>query len=85
MQKTTKFTREELRLIRDTALKEASHYSNINHIWKLAYLKLADAADHLDAMLARSEESLGLGELSQDDQATLSLSSDELLKIPDTI
>lgn len=49
------FTREELRNIRDTALEEANHYSNINHIWKLAYLKLAEDADHLDAMLARSE------------------------------
>jgi hypothetical protein len=28
----------------------------INPLWKRAYLRLADAADHLDAMMARCEE-----------------------------
>ena len=58
MQSTIKlFTRESLRDIRDAALTEASYYAE-NQVWIQAYLRLADAADHIDAMLARSEEKI---------------------------
>lgn len=39
--------------LRDTANGMASH--NLNPDWKRAYLALADAADRLDAMQARTE------------------------------
>ena len=39
--------------IRDEAEVEANH-PHINETWKRAYRALADAADHIDAMMARS-------------------------------
>ena len=49
------FTREELQHIRDTALEQAGEDIPINPNWRSVLLRLANAADHLDAMLARSE------------------------------
>lgn len=46
------FTREELEEIRLKALELAE---NTNELWCRAYMCLADAVDHLDAMKARSE------------------------------
>lgn len=48
------FSREELIELRGRAEKEAQ-IEGINETWKRAYLALADAADHLDAMEARTE------------------------------
>ncbi len=48
------FEREELQDIRAKAEENAEAVAN-NH-WKRAYKQLADAADRLDAMEARSEE-----------------------------
>lgn len=50
----TEFEREELQGIRDKAVENAEHVAD-NH-WKRAYKQLADAADRLDAMEARTEE-----------------------------
>lgn len=60
------FSREELQHIRDTALEEAKiHRPNaegiteedINPQWRSVLLRLANAADHLDAMIARTQVS----------------------------
>ena len=48
-----KFTREKLQEIRDNAIAEAE---SCNKTWKRAFLRLAEAADYLDAMEARTEE-----------------------------
>ena len=48
------FTREELQDIRERAVENAEAVKN-NH-WKRAYKQLADAADRLDAMEARTED-----------------------------
>ena len=48
------FEREELQDMRDRAVGRAETVTN-NH-WKRAYKQLADAADRLDAMEARTEE-----------------------------
>ena len=48
------FTREELRDIRNEAVKCSEAVQN-NH-WQRAYRQLADAADRLDAMEARTED-----------------------------
>ncbi len=48
------FTREELIEIRGKAEKLAETIPN--QTWKRAHLALADAADHLDAMEARTIE-----------------------------
>ena len=48
------FEREELQAIRDKAVENAEHVAN-NH-WRRAYKQLADAADKLDAMEARTED-----------------------------
>ena len=48
------FTREELQEIRERAIDE-SETQHLNPDWKRAYLRLADAADALDAMLARCQ------------------------------
>lgn len=48
------FTREELQHIRDKALEiveDDGHSTN----WRAAIYKLANAADYLDAMIARTE------------------------------
>ena len=50
----TEFTREELQNIRDEAVKCAEFVAD-NH-WRRAYKQLADAADRLDAMEARTED-----------------------------
>lgn len=47
------FTREELAQIEDKALKEAS-VNGVNFFWKKAYERLADAANLVDAMIART-------------------------------
>ncbi len=52
------FTREELQGIRDKAVENAD--SVPNNFWQRAYKQLADAADKLDAMEARTEDGLGL-------------------------
>ena len=44
--------REELISIRDRADSEVQH---LNGRWKRAYQNLAEAADRLDAMIARTE------------------------------
>jgi len=50
------FGRDRLQKIRDEAhqLAECGGVTNIN--WQRAYAQLADAADRLDAMVARTEE-----------------------------
>ena len=48
------FSREELQHIESKALEEAN-VSGLNPSWRQVLLRLANAADHLDAMLARSE------------------------------
>ena len=48
------FEREELIELRDRTETEATYKSNEG--WRRAHLRLADAADHLDAMIARTEE-----------------------------
>ena len=49
------FTRDELMELRDKA-KELSRESHVSELWKRAYIALEDAADKLDAMIARSTE-----------------------------
>ena len=49
------FTRKELQHIRETALEE-SRTSGLNPSWRIVLERLANAADHLDAMIARTEE-----------------------------
>jgi len=51
------FEREELQGIRDRAENIAGTVANYG--WKRAYIELADAADRLDAMEARTEEGTG--------------------------
>lgn len=48
------FTREEYQEISERAVKMQRKVKNA--YWKRAYLRLADAADTLDAMEARTEE-----------------------------
>lgn len=48
------FTREELQHITAKALEEAN-LENLSQSWRHVYLKLANAADYLDAMMARTE------------------------------
>lgn len=48
------FEREELQKIRDRAWKE-SQIEGLNEFWVSACLRLAEAADYLDAMIARTE------------------------------
>lgn len=48
------FTRKELTGIQVRAEKES--YKDIHPIWKRAYFCLAEAANCLDAMMARGEE-----------------------------
>lgn len=48
------FTRDELIDIRDRA-EEMSRQTSIHGAWSRAYLALADAADGLDAAIARAE------------------------------
>ncbi len=48
------FTRKELQELRERAVGHAKSVPN-NH-WQRAYRQLADAADRLDAMEARTEE-----------------------------
>ncbi len=48
------FNREELQHIRDTALEEARQPHLVSS-WRIVYERLANAADHLDAMMARTE------------------------------
>ena len=48
------FTRDELQRVRGIALTE-SRLDGTANIWSLAYRQLAVAADHLDAMMARTE------------------------------
>lgn len=49
------FERKELQKIRMRAWKAAEEFE-INTSWKRAYLRLSDAANTLDALIARSEE-----------------------------
>ena len=51
---TYPFTREELIEIKERALI-ASGRVHMNSSWERAYVVFADAADHLDAILARTE------------------------------
>jgi len=44
--------REEMQDIRESAEKNAADVKD--HTWKRAYLRLADAADNIDAMIART-------------------------------
>ena len=48
------FEREELWAIRGKALDQ-SKIEGLNSQWKRCYENLADAADYLDAMIARTE------------------------------
>ena len=48
------FSREELQDLRSKALVQ-SEIGGLNTSWKRAYIRFADAADHLDAMIARTE------------------------------
>lgn len=56
------FTREELQGIRNKAVENAEAVPN-NH-WQRAYRQLADAADRLDAMEARTEEKEEISEIT---------------------
>jgi len=49
------FEREELQKLRQRAESVSGNYV-ISTSWKRAYLRLADAANTLDALIARSEE-----------------------------
>ena len=49
------FERKELQKLRQRAERAAGEYE-INTSWKRAYLRLSDAANTLDALIARSEE-----------------------------
>ena len=49
------FTREELQDIRERAIRMVSEKATNIH-WAHTYINLANAADHLDAMIARSTE-----------------------------
>lgn len=51
------FSREELWDIRDRAEDMAS-IKSLNSGWKRIYLNLADAANSLDAFIARTEENI---------------------------
>ncbi len=48
------FEREELQDIREKAVANAG--LRANNLWTRAYKQLADAADRLDGMMARSED-----------------------------
>jgi len=48
------FNREELIVLRNKAY-EASETPHLTRGWRRAYLSLADAANHLDAIIARTE------------------------------
>ena len=48
------FEREELQHIRDTAY-DLANTEGTNPHWRTVLLRLGNAADHLDAMLARIE------------------------------
>ena len=48
------FTREELQQITAKALEQAN-LSGLSQSWRTVYLRLANAADYLDAMIARTE------------------------------
>ena len=48
------FNRDELIEMRDKA-EDLATEEHLNETWRRAYLALADAADHLDAMWARAE------------------------------
>lgn len=48
------FGREELQALRERAL-DLCNVPHTNPMWKLAYYELARAADHVDAMIARTE------------------------------
>jgi len=48
------FNREKLQEIRREAYRSCG-VEGLNPSWKRAYERLADAADHLDAMVARTE------------------------------
>jgi hypothetical protein len=52
------FTREELQNIRDRAEDSAQVFPSI--YWKRAYENLADSANNLDAIMARTEISSSL-------------------------
>lgn len=50
------FSREDLQLIRDKALELVEdRTTGYGNNWRAAIYKLANAADHLDAMIARTE------------------------------
>lgn len=49
------FEREELIELRERAQDEAK-VEGLNPDWQRAYLRFADAADHLDAMRARTSD-----------------------------
>lgn len=53
MNEVRTFTRDELQEIAKRAL-EMSNTSHMNSAWERAYIALADAADRLDAMMART-------------------------------
>jgi hypothetical protein len=56
------FTREELCDIRDRA-EQVSQQASLHPFWSRAYVALADAADALDAALARAEaQPIGRGD-----------------------
>ena len=48
------FSREELQNIRDKALEDANT-EHLNPSWRQVLLRLANAADHLDAIIARTK------------------------------
>lgn len=50
-----KFERKDLIMLRAKATLEAEQ-KGLNSAWKRAYLRLADAADNLDAMIARTAD-----------------------------
>lgn len=52
------FERKELQVIRERAFKK-SRMRNLGELWVVAYVDLAQAANNLDAMIARAEKEDG--------------------------
>lgn len=55
LKKDGDFTRKELWKIMERAEEQVSIYPNMKNGWARTYARLADAADHLEAMMARRE------------------------------
>jgi len=52
------FDRERLQEIREEAMQESA--CSVNILWKRAFTQFANAADRLDAMIARTEDHISV-------------------------